>query len=214
MALPLRVLFCFIINHEHNGQIPFIVTRKLFFFICSWFVKKLVVLFNKFFQTVKKRPLALVNFKRGSEDFLKSSLCNWRRPILFILITDVNTKLSVMKPIHARWLVGLYNHLQNKPEVIRKGFEMAGIVEAVTRELEPEDPFEDLVADYWATLSSKTLSFLFEANSSFLKHCLRLRLDRICVIFSADSVSVKPRRCSQIINFTDVVSVYIHVWEA
>ena len=97
---------------------------------------------------MKKRPLALVNFKRGSEDFLKSSLCNWRRPILFILITDVNTKLSVMKPIHARWLVGLYNHLQNKPEVIRKGFEMAGIVEAVTRELEPEDPFEDLVADY------------------------------------------------------------------
>ena len=97
---------------------------------------------------MKKRPLAVVNFKRGSEDFLKSSLCNWRRPILFILITDVNTKLSVMKPIHARWLVGLYDHLQNKPEVIRKGFEMAGIVEAVTRELEPEDPFEDLVADY------------------------------------------------------------------
>ena len=56
---------------------------------------------------------------------------------------DVNTKLSVMKPIHARWLVGLYDHLQNKPEVIRKGFEMAGIVAAVT-----DDPFEDLVADH------------------------------------------------------------------
>ena len=51
---------------------------------------------------------------------------------------------------------------------------MAGIVEAVTKELEPEDPFEDLVAELW------------------LKHCLRLRLDRICVIFSADGVSVKP----------------------
>ena len=59
---------------------------------------------------------------------------------------DVNTKLSVMKPIHARWLVGLYNDLRNKPKAIRKGFEMAGIVEAVTKELEPEDPFEDLVA--------------------------------------------------------------------
>ena len=60
----------------------------------------------------------------------------------------VNTKLSVMKPIHAHWLVGLCDHLQNKPEVIRKEFEMAGIVEVVTKEQEPEDPFEDLVPDH------------------------------------------------------------------
>ena len=60
----------------------------------------------------------------------------------------VNTKLSVMKPIHAHWLVGLCDHLQNKPEVIRKKFEMAGIVEVVTKELEPEDPFEDLIPDH------------------------------------------------------------------
>ena len=72
-----------------------------------------------------------------------------------------------MKPIYAPWLVGLYDHLWNKPEVIRKGFVMAGIAEAVTKELEPEDPFEDPVADHWATLSSKALSFLFEANSSW-----------------------------------------------
>ena len=72
-----------------------------------------------------------------------------------------------MKPIHACWLVSLYDHLRNKPEVIRKGFEMAGIVEAVTKEPEPEDLFEDLLADHWATLSSKALSFLFEANSSW-----------------------------------------------
>lgn len=61
---------------------------------------------------------------------------------------DVSTKLSVMKPIHARWLVGLYDYLLNKPHVVRKGFEMAGIVKAVTKELEPEDPFEDLVSDH------------------------------------------------------------------
>ena len=53
-----------------------------------------------------------------------------------------------MKPIHAHWLVGLCDHLQNKPEVIRKEFEMAGIVEVVTKELEPDDPFEDLVPDH------------------------------------------------------------------
>ena len=58
---------------------------------------------------------------------------------------DISTKLSVMKPIHARWLAGLYDHIRNKPDLIRKGFEMAGIVEAINKELEPEDPFEDLV---------------------------------------------------------------------
>ena len=49
--------------------------------------------------------------------------------------------------------------------MIRKGFEIAGIVEAVTKEPEPEDLFEDVLADHRATLSSKALSFLFEANS-------------------------------------------------
>ena len=34
--------------------------------------------------------------------------------------------------------VGLFN----------KGFEMAGIEEVVMKELEPEDPFEDLVTDH------------------------------------------------------------------
>lgn len=53
-----------------------------------------------------------------------------------------------MTPIHARWLVCLYNYLRNNPDVVRKGFEMAGIVEAVTKVLEPEDPFEDLVSDH------------------------------------------------------------------
>lgn len=53
-----------------------------------------------------------------------------------------------MKLIRARWLVGSYDHLRNKPEVIRKGFEMAGVVEAITKKLEPEDPFEVFVADH------------------------------------------------------------------
>ena len=35
---------------------------------------------------------------------------------------------------------------RNKPDVIRKGLEMAGIVEAVTQE--PQDSFEGLVVDH------------------------------------------------------------------
>ena len=45
-------------------------------------------------------------------------------------------------------VVGFYDHPRNKPDVIRKGFEISGIVEAVTKELEPEDPFVDQVPDH------------------------------------------------------------------
>ena len=36
---------------------------------------------------------------------------------------------------------------RNKPDVTRKGLEMAGIVKKATKELEPEDPFKIFVAD-------------------------------------------------------------------
>ena len=38
-------------------------------------------------------------------------------------------------------------------------------MEAVTKILEPGDPFEDLVSDHKATLSFKALSFLYGPNS-------------------------------------------------
>ena len=35
----------------------------------------------------------------------------------------VDTKLTVMKPVHEKWLVGLYDHLGNSRNLILKGFE-------------------------------------------------------------------------------------------
>ena len=57
---------------------------------------------------------------------------------------EVPLKLSVLKPIHANWLIGLYDYLRNRPEIICKGFDEAGIREALSIELEPEDQFFDL----------------------------------------------------------------------
>ena len=56
----------------------------------------------------------------------------------------VPLKLPFIKPIHAKWLLGLYNHLRNSSSTIMKGFEMAGIRDALVMELPPEDPFADL----------------------------------------------------------------------
>ena len=57
---------------------------------------------------------------------------------------DIPLKLSILKPIHRRWLLGLYDHLRNNKEIIINGFENDGITEAVTQELPDEDPFADL----------------------------------------------------------------------
>ena len=57
---------------------------------------------------------------------------------------NVPLKLSAIKPIHAKWLLGLYDHLRNSCSTIMKGFEMAGIRDALVMELPSEDPFVDL----------------------------------------------------------------------
>ena len=57
---------------------------------------------------------------------------------------DILLKLSILKPIHGRWLLGLYDNLWNSKEIIINGFQCAGITEAATQELPDEDPFADL----------------------------------------------------------------------
>ena len=61
-------------------------------------------------------------------------------------VYDVNVllKLSIIKPIRAKWLIGLYDHLNNSSDTIIKGFAMAGIKYALEMELPSEDPFADL----------------------------------------------------------------------
>ena len=38
--------------------------------------------------------------------------------------------------------------IRNKPDVTKRGFKMAGIVEVVRKELNSKDPLEDLAADH------------------------------------------------------------------
>ena len=54
-----------------------------------------------------------------------------------------DVKLSIIKPIHGKWLLGQYDHLKNSPTMISKGFEMAGIKEALEIKLPSADPFAD-----------------------------------------------------------------------
>ena len=40
-------------------------------------------------------------------------------------------KLSELMPLHAKWIVELYDHLRKQNEAIVKGFDKAGITEAI-----------------------------------------------------------------------------------
>ena len=48
-----------------------------------------------------------------------------------------------MKPIHARWVIGLYDKLQNSAQMTENGFITATITEALDpeKDFEEEDPF-------------------------------------------------------------------------
>ncbi len=97
------------------------------------------------------QPLDL-NVNGHAKEFLKSKFECWYAQQVTDQINsgstvyDVNVllKLSIIKPIHARWLLGLYDHLRNSSDTIIKAFEMAGIKDSLTMELPSEDPFADL----------------------------------------------------------------------
>ena len=87
-----------------------------------------------------------------SKQFLKKKFGCWYSQQICHPLEDrtnvydvqVPFKLSIIKPIHAKWLLGLYEHLRNSSEAIIKGFEMAGIKEAPEMEFPSEDSFADL----------------------------------------------------------------------
>ena len=65
-------------------------------------------------------------------------------------LEDINfdLRLSVIKPLHARWLVNMYNFFTqpNGRKVILKGWKKAGVAGLLdnTTLLSPEDPFETI----------------------------------------------------------------------
>ena len=52
---------------------------------------------------------------------------------------NIETELSVVKPLHARWLVSFYDHIQNNHGMIIKAFQMAGITPIAEIKILDED---------------------------------------------------------------------------
>ena len=59
----------------------------------------------------------------------------------------VDTRMSVVKEISAKWIVSAYDYLKSKPDIIINGFKKAGIVGAIAKNTSDSldfDPFSDL----------------------------------------------------------------------
>ena len=96
--------------------------------------------------TAHFQPLDL-NGNGHAKQFLKRKFENWYTEQVTkeiekgvnVLSVNIETKLSIVKPLHARWLISFYDHMQNNRQMIIKAFEMAGIIPIATIEVPDED---------------------------------------------------------------------------
>ena len=71
-----------------------------------------------------------------------------------VYTVNIETNLSGVKPLHARWLISFKNHMQNSREMIIKAFQMAGITPIVEIEIPDEDSFKNIQLVYTVTLTT------------------------------------------------------------
>ena len=82
------------------------------------------------------------------KSFLKSNSSEWYSKEIAKALdkeqdiheVNVDATLTVMKPIHAQWIIGLYDRLSSDVELTKKSFKEAGINLAIEEEIEPVDP--------------------------------------------------------------------------
>ena len=55
---------------------------------------------------------------------------------------SVDLRISVLKPLHAKWLVQFYDYMQSNKDIILKGWKRSGVSTALEEPQRKEDPFE------------------------------------------------------------------------
>ena len=69
--------------------------------------------------------------------------------------TEVDTRLSVMKPLSARWIISAYDYIRSEPGIVCGGFVDAGIIETIEKaesegesqhldDSDDDDPFKEV----------------------------------------------------------------------
>ncbi len=87
--------------------------------------------------TDRLQPLD-VSVNKAAKEFLRSQFQTWYADKVADQMeggksfTPVDLKLSIVKPVGAKWLIKLYDYFKTKPEIIINGFKGAGISDFLT----------------------------------------------------------------------------------
>ena len=137
---------------------------KLHFASCQeWSIKVICKDFTWIYISSRKSDYSSssvddLTVNREAKQFMKDQFTSWYSAQIQSQLdsgvvlddVDVDLRLSVLKPIHATWIVSMYNHLSSSEGrqswSIAKGWKKAGITDVVSgsKKLPPEDLFEDL----------------------------------------------------------------------
>ena len=87
--------------------------------------------------TDRLQPLD-VSVNKPAKAYLRSQFQEWYAKQVCEQLEDepenkkmIDLRLSIMKPLGARWLMNMYDYLKSKPEIIQNGFKSVGITEYV-----------------------------------------------------------------------------------
>ena len=77
------------------------------------------------------QPLDL-SVNKSVKDFLKVAFQEWYAELVSSQFQKgqvelIDLRMSIVKPLEAKWMVNLYDYLQSKPEIVHNGFRAAGI---------------------------------------------------------------------------------------
>ena len=118
-----------VVFDQFKGQMTESVLKKL----DENYIHRVVVPSN---CTDRLQPLD-VSVNKAAKEFTRRRFQDWySQKICEQLKEDhpvepVDLKLSVVKPIGAKWLIELSDYLKSKPEIIINGFKGAGIVDCL-----------------------------------------------------------------------------------
>ena len=117
-----------VIFDEFNGQ----TTDAIFILLATNNVYYVIVPPN---CTDKLQPLD-VSVNKPAKDFLRHQFQTWYAEQICSQenpdqLEPVNLRLQMMKPLGARWMIRLYDHMKSHPEIIVNGFRASGIYNSI-----------------------------------------------------------------------------------
>jgi hypothetical protein len=86
--------------------------------------------------TDQLQPMDL-SVNKSAKDFLRCKFQTWYAEKIASQMTEVSIqpvdlRLSVMKPIGAKWLIDMFDYFKAQPNIIKNGFCAAGITQWLT----------------------------------------------------------------------------------